>query len=199
MDLVSVSSEVSYQYKNLYNNLNQKSDSVQDKNDVVQNTKGTSNIILVKKGSTGYMTDVDFDDDGNITLEELNKYCDENGVSEKDKIKLMTTMEFSKVKDRLVDENVKQSESELIGITGTDEKNNQDDEKSIYARKGDEKYNESMDTNKDSVVTYDEYMKYAAKQVQKPDKTSSKDKSNEYAKSMSDDSDAVTSTVEFEV
>ena len=199
MDLVSVSSEVSYQYKNLYNNLNQKSDSVQDKNDVVQNAIGTSNIILVKKGSTGYMTDVDFDDDGNITLEELNKYCDENGVSEKDKIKLMTTMEFSKVKDRLVDENVKQSESELIGITGTDEKNNQDDEKSIYARKGDEKYNESMDTNKDSVVTYEEYIKYATKQAQNQEKALSKDNNNEYAKSIENDTDVITSTVEYEV
>ena len=47
-----------------------------------------------------------------------------------------------------------------------------DDEKDsrIYARKGDEKYVEEMDENKDSIVTYNEYIKYCQEYANSNDK-----------------------------
>lgn len=195
MDLVSVSSELSFNYSSLYKSSNQKSDMVQAKENAVQNpnTNGASNIILVKKGSTGYMTDVDFDEDGKITLEELNKYCDENGVSEKVKIELMTTMEFSKVKDSLIDKNVESS------IKNPTDSKIQGEESSVYAKKGDDKYNEAMDSNKDRVVTYEEYVKYCMEQAGKNEKNSSTENSKYSNKGKSIQSEELVSTVEFEV
>jgi len=194
MDLVSTSSGITNQYSTLYNSFNQKTDIVQANSSVAknQNTNGTSNIILVKKGSTGYMTDVDFDDDGKITLDEFNKYCEENGVNDKDKMKLMTTMEFSKVKEQLIKENTEKTDYDQNKENKSTEK---EEDSSIYAKKGDDKYNESMDTNNDSIVTYEEYVKFCIEQAQKNDNSSSKE-NNKY--NNTDEKDLVT-TVEFEV
>ena len=99
-------------------------------------------IVLANKGETGYMSAFDLDQNGIITLDEFNKYCEENGVGEEDKLKLMLNMQSAKIKQKLA----KQEEEK--------------DDKRIYAKKGEEKYVEEMDENKDSIVTYDEYIKY---------------------------------------
>jgi len=193
MDLVSASTGITNTYTNFFNNSANKS-LVEEKNasSTEANKNAASNIILVKKGSTGYMTDVDFDEDGTITLEELNKYCEENGVSEKDKMTLMTTMEFSKVKEKLINKNVNTDEEQNSKVE------NSDNEKPIYAKKGDREYNEAMDTNKDGTVTYAEYVSYCTEQAGNENKNSSKEE-QQYSKNEHNNKAEITSTCEYEV
>ncbi len=98
-------------------------------------------IVLANKGESGYSPIFDLDSNGIITLDEFNRYCEENGVSDEDKLKLMMTMQCAK---------------NTQVMTGKKEEDNPQ----IYARKGDEKYVEEMDENRDSVVTHYEYIKY---------------------------------------
>ncbi len=98
-------------------------------------------IVLANKGESGYSPIFDLDENGIITLDEFNRYCEENGVSSEDKLQLMMTMQCAKNTQAMTEEK--------------EENNSQ-----IYARKGDEKYVEEMDENRDSVVTHYEYMKY---------------------------------------
>lgn len=122
-------------------------------------------IVLASKGESGYSPIFDMDENGIITLDEFNKYCEENGISEDDKLKLMTSMQASKAKDAFLKE-----------------EDNKEENKRIYARRGEEKYVEQMDENKDSIVTYDEYIKYC----------------KEYANSNeSDDKEAVSTNLKM--
>ncbi len=192
MDLVSVSTGISNPYTSFFNNSANNSSSELKSYETAESGKGaTSNIVVVKKGSTGYMSDVDFDDDGTITLEEFNKYCEENGVSEKDKMALMTTMEFSKVKENLINKNVNKTAEQ------DSQAENSEDKKSVYAKKGDKEYNEVMDTNNDGTVTYAEYVSYCSEQAGYENKNSSK-KELQYSKSENSKSE-ITSTCEYEV
>ena len=79
------------------------------------------------------MSDFDLDEDGKITLEEFNKYCEDNGISPKDKIKLMTSMEISKIKDKLIEENVEKTVKDEKSSKNETENDNED--KSVYAKK----------------------------------------------------------------
>ena len=128
----------------------------------VKDYKPASDIAIAKKGDSGYIKQMDLDDDGVISLEEFNKYCEENGVSEEEKVKLLQMMNTSKANSKLVAkvaENKKSKEQE--------NKSEVIEDKSIYARKGDDNYNEAMDTNKNDVVTYQEYMEYCNKHSEK--------------------------------
>ncbi|MBR3605333.1 MAG: hypothetical protein IKL52_04825 [Candidatus Gastranaerophilales bacterium] len=100
-------------------------------------------IVLASKGESGYSPIFDVDNNGIITLDEFNKYCEENGVKEEDKLKLMMSMQSSKIKESFTEK--------------------EEDDSRIYARKGDKKYVEEMDEDKNSIVTYDEYIKYCQK------------------------------------
>lgn len=113
-------------------------------------------IILANKGETGYMPAFDIDNDGIITLDEFNQYCSENGISEEEKLKLISLMTNSKVSEKL--------------SKNDDKKENE----RIYARKGEEKYVEEMDENKNSIITYEEYIEYCKKRTnQETDKNES--------------------------
>ena len=111
-----------------------------------------SKIVLAKKGSPSYMKQFDADNDGQITLEEFNEYCEKNGINDKDKIKLLQIMQLSNSNSKTVNANLKK-----------DEKSDELDEQMVYAKKGDDKYNEEMDTNKNGVITYAEYIRYMQK------------------------------------
>ncbi len=39
------------------------------------NNKQKSGIVVAKKGSSGYIQQMDIDNDGEISLEEFNQYC----------------------------------------------------------------------------------------------------------------------------
>ena len=197
MDLASILTNGNNLYTNFYNSEKNSFLMASNKNGspIEQNTDAAKNIILVKKGSTGYMTDVDIDDDGEITLQELNKYCEENGVSEKDKIKMLTAIEMSKVKEKLIEKNVNETEYNQENQKSQEAKNSKED-KSVYAKKGEDKYNEAIDSNKDGIITYIEYVSYCTENSENHSKTSSKEKNIYLNKKTSEDNEVI-STVEY--
>lgn len=142
---------------------------------VEQNKKNdpASKIILAKKGQVGYMQAMDTDNDGQISLAELNAYCEENGVSEKEKLALITAMQSSKLNKQIVKENVDDQKV-------NDDKKEQEtaEDKNAYATKGDDKYNEEMDYNKNGVVSYAEYLKYKSEHGDKSEDFSEENEDN---------------------
>ncbi len=104
-----------------------------------------------KKGEPIYDKKMDTDEDGVITFDELKEYCENNDV---DAEKLL--------KNWLVYRTVQNEEKVTKEIMKDVDDKEESDEKSeiIYARKGDEKYDEKMDVNNDDVITYKEYIKY---------------------------------------
>lgn len=149
-----------------------------------------SKITLVKKGQAGYMKAMDTDNDGKITLEEFNEYCKENGLSEQDKMKLLTCMQVSTMNDKIQ----KDAEKAKEDTEKDEEKSSKNDEKSVYAKKGDDKYNEEMDLNKNDVVTYAEYIQYLQQQK---DKTNSTEKTTEESTDSTNQTEQSNSTTEL--
>ncbi len=138
----------------------------------INNNKTSSNklnkIELVKKGEPGYLKAMDEDDDGIVTMEEFNNYCAENGVSEDEKLKLLSTINAAKQSQKINDQmQAKQKEEKETEETSKENK-------IIYAKKGDDKYNLKMDENQDDVVTYEEYIKYCQNKKQNEKQTDNK-------------------------
>lgn len=92
----------------------------------------TSSPTYASVGDPTYDKKMDSDNDGTITFDEFNQYCDENNISDAQKQRML--------EDRMHWETIKQS--------------------LIYSEKGELKYNEDMDANKDNKVSYDEYVEY---------------------------------------
>jgi len=190
MDLSRVSSNMdittfkkNYDYtQELLKSAQKKSENNSSKpnNKAENNQSPASKIVLAKKGSPAYMKQFDTDNDGEITLEEFNKYCEENDISDNDKIKILQVMQLSNSNSKTINANLKK-----------DDKPNDIDEKMVYAKKGDDKYNEEMDTNKNGVITYAEYIQYMQKHK---DHNSNEDEFN-----TSYIAPEVDSTVEYEV
>jgi len=111
------------------------------------NTSPTKNIVIANKGDSCYMQNMDLDDDGIITLDEFNKYCDENSISQEEKMKLFQIIMSAKKAETTSNDKVNNEEVYI--------------QDRIYAKKGEQKYNEQMDKNKDFKITYEEYLKYA--------------------------------------
>ena len=122
-------------------------------------------IELIKKGEVGYIEGMDKDNDGIVTMDEFNEYCAENGVSDKAKLQLLQAIQNAKLAKKLQEKMVQKSEEEKV------KEEKEDKSKVIYAKKGDDNYNEQMDYNKDDVVTYEEYLKYCSEK----EKTKTKD------------------------
>lgn len=127
-----------------------------------QNSKAKekSGVVIAKKGEAGYIDAFDLDEDGEITLEEFNEYCESNGIEGKEKVRIMLMMQSAKINSKLAQ---KASENKK----GEEKEKSEINEGAVYARKGDDKYNEVMDKNKNGVVTYKEYMEYCNKKAQK--------------------------------
>ena len=62
------------------------------------------------------------------------------------------------------------------------------EDKNVYAKKGDDKYNEKMDYNKNGVVSYAEYLKYKSEQGENSDDNSKKNNENTQNLTKSSDS-----------
>lgn len=155
-----------------------------------------SKIVITKKGQAGYMPQMDLDDDGQISLEEFNKYCEENGISEKEKVALLTAMNYGK-RDEKVTEESEEASKEINGEEGKDTENDEENEMNVYARKGDEKYNEKMDENENGIVTYAEYMKYLNDRGEKTEE-SDLDYQVEFVSSSEINSNETESSTKFE-
>lgn len=192
--------------KNLSNSNKKTSNNKLESNKLEQKNENNiaSKIIITKKGQAGYMPQMDLDDDGQISLEEFNKYCEENGISEKEKVALLTVMNYGK-RDAKVAEESEDASKEINGEEEKETENDEENEMNVYARKGDEKYNEKMDENENGVVTYAEYMKYLRDRGEKSEESdsdyqvefvpSSETKSNETENSTEKEN---TSEVAFE-
>lgn len=104
-----------------------------------------------KKGEPMYQKDMDEDEDGVVTFEEFNDYCDANGISVKDRQLMLQ----NRISWHLTQEMKEKSKE----IKEKDKNNNQEEER-VYAKSGEPKYEAEMDADSDGVITYDEYMKY---------------------------------------
>lgn len=134
-------------------------------------SQSSTGIVLAKKGDSGYIEAMDADGDGEITFEEFNDYCEANGVSMEEKIKLASLMIGSKTQTKLVTKAAENQEE--IASDESDSQEEDENEQSIYAKKGDDKYNEVMDTNKNGIVTYQEYMEYCNKRAKDSEQNNS--------------------------
>lgn len=137
----------------------------------IDNTKCSSNsakigsqTILAKKGQAGYLKEMDLDEDGKVSLEEFNEYCEYNGIGAKEKLAMVTAMLAANKNSKLAKDATKEESK-------ADSKN----DNAVYAKEGDEKYDEAMDENSNGVVTYAEYLKY----INEKDKTKESEKSDE--------------------
>lgn len=110
-----------------------------------------------KKGEPMYQKDMDEDEDGIITFEEFNNYCDANGISAEDRQLMLQ----NRLSWHLTQETAKKSKE----IKEEDKNLQQQDKEQVYAKSGEPKYEEKMDSDSDGVITYDEYMKYCEENV----------------------------------
>jgi len=122
------------------------------------NTKGA---VYAEKGQPMYQKDMDKDEDGVITLQEFNDYCDENDISYAQRKQMLE----NRLQYQLNTEHAEAS-AKIREIKSESE--------AVYAEKDDEQYDEAMDENSDGKITYEEYMKYCEEHAddEKPQETS---------------------------
>ena len=146
------------------NFLNKKVENKTANKNKIENKSNSSSkagqIILAKKGQAGYMREFDLNDDGKISLEEFNEYCEQNGIDGRDKLRLLTVMQSASANEKATEKIQEKSEKD----------SKETDNKMLYAKKGDEKYDKAIDENQNGEITYAEYFKY----LQEHDKTSEK-------------------------
>ena len=113
-------------------------------------------VVYARKGEPMYQKDMDADEDGVVTFEEFNNYCDENDISYAQRSEMLQNrLNFQLHSDRA------RSSEEIRKIESKGE--------ALYAEEGDDKYTEEMDSNSDGKITYEEYMKYCEEQEQAQD------------------------------
>lgn len=108
------------------------------------NTKGA---VYAEKGQPMYQKDMDKDEDGIVTLQEFNDYCDENDISYAQRKQMLE----NRLNYQLNTEHAEAS-AKIHEIKSEAE--------AVYAEEDDEQYDKEMDENGDGKVTYEEYMKY---------------------------------------
>lgn len=125
-------------------------------------------VYYAKKGEPMYMKEMDEDEDGIVSIDEFRDYCKVNGISGKKMTEMLMLANSYRVtqEQKKKEENKKQSKSE-----------NQNEEKeieteAIYAKRGDSKYDETMDLNNDDKVSYKEYIEYCQEHAKTKDKKS---------------------------
>ena len=113
-----------------------------------------------RKGEPMYMAEMDTDEDGVVTLDEFREYCKSKDINTRDMLKmsqLAASYRTMKAENDTID-----YISKLIPHNSPLK---QSSTESTYAKQGDNKYNISMDSNHDKVVSYKEYMEYCQKNV----------------------------------
>lgn len=111
-----------------------------------------------KKGEPMYIKEMDADEDGVVSFDEFKEYCQANGISTKEMVRM------SEMASSWRAMNANKNSDGSFGIKSKDKKENksaeQKDSEAVYAKKGDSNYDELMDTNNDNKVTYKEYIEY---------------------------------------
>lgn len=126
-----------------------------------------NSVYYAKKGEPMYIKEMDSDDDGIVSIDEFKDYCKENDISSKEMAKMMQLASSYRImQEQKKEESKKQNKYE-----------NQPEEtevetEAIYAKRGDSKYDETMDLNNDDKVSYKEYIEYCQEHAKTKDKKS---------------------------
>ena len=112
--------------------------------------KNANNSYYAKKGEPMYQEDMDSDGDGIVSYDEFKNYCKENNMSSKD-IADMIDMRMAYRMSQYAEETIKQTNFAELKTGSLD---------LIYANDGDSNYDAKIDSNKDSIVSYSEYLRY---------------------------------------
>ncbi len=148
-------------------------------------SKVGSQTILAKRGQAGYLKQMDLDEDGKISLEEFNEYCETNGIDGKAKLEIFTAMMVANTNSKIAKETTTEEDSKKDA--------NSIEDKAVYAKEGDEKYDEAMDENNNGVVTYAEYLKYMnEKDKSKSNKETEKTATEENPSSQNNKQDKIS-------
>lgn len=128
---------------------------------IKMNTQNNNSAYYAKKGEPMYIKEMDADEDGIISFDEFKSYCDEKGISDKERIKMaeMATSYRLRQAQKKASDNVKKE-----GKTN----NSASNAEAVYAKRGDSKYDEVMDTNNDDKITYKEYIEYCQEHSNSP-------------------------------
>lgn len=137
-----------------------------------KNNSTNTGAVYAREGEPMYQKDMDADEDGVITFQEFNDYCDENDISYAErKQMLQNRLEFQLNSDRArVSAEIKEIKPEGDAV---------------YAKEGDKNYDKEIDENSDGKITYDEYMRYCeenekAKEKQQPEKAETEEQEKQF-------------------
>ena len=113
-----------------------------------------TNVYYAKKGEPSYQIGMDSDEDGIITFEDFRNYCKDNNISKNEMAKMLelrTAYQMTQI-----------SKDEINKVEKIDEKENYKfgSLDLIYAEKNDGRFDEKMDTDGDSKISYKEYLRY---------------------------------------
>ena len=123
-------------------------------------TNGLSDAYFAKKGEPMYMQEMDADEDGIVSFDEFKDYCKDKGISSKQMEKMV---QMGNSYRELMDQIKKNDGNKTIvnfQVSDLLEKINSKNDDKIYAVRGDDKYDEAIDTNADDKITYKEYIDY---------------------------------------
>ena len=128
-------------------------------------------VYYAKKGEPMYMKEMDEDEDGIVSIDEFRDYCKENGISDKKMAEMIMQANSYRVmqEQKKKEESKKQSKSE-----NQQQEETEVETEAIYAKRGDSRYDETMDLNNDDKVSYKEYIEYCQEHAKTQNKKSDK-------------------------
>ena len=109
------------------------------------------------------MKEMDADEDGIISFDEFKDYCQANDISPREMKKMVQiansyrTMQAQKKAEKSIEKQGKSENRPEIKEVESE---------AVYAKRGDGKYDEAMDTNNDDKVSYKEYIEYCKEHSQ---------------------------------
>ena len=112
--------------------------------------RNTNSSYYAKKGEPMYQEDMDSDRDGVVSFDEFKEYCKTNNISSKD-VSDMIDMRMAYRMSQYAAETLKKTDFEKLKTGSLD---------LIYANDGDGNYDAEIDSNKDSKISYSEYLRY---------------------------------------
>ncbi len=127
-----------------------------------------NSVYYAKKGEPMYMKEMDEDEDGIVSIDEFRDYCKANGISGKK----MTEMLMLANSYRVTQEQKKKEESKKYSKSENQHEEKEIETEAIYAKRGDSKYDETMDLNNDDKVSYKEYIEHCQEHAKTKDKKS---------------------------
>ncbi len=101
----------------------------------------SGNVVLARKNDPGYMKSMDYDNDGVITMEDFNQYCEKNSIDGNGRLRLLTIILLSKTTSEIKKE--------------IQEKNPQD-----FNDKNKETDSQFAKENNGEKISYQEYIEY---------------------------------------